>query len=380
MKHYIIYVSLLLLRSPGFIAAGPLSIPWSDKTHGPDGPCHAATISLGSPQQAIDLYPGGMIRQSNQWALPNELPRYGNAVRTFDEGNIEGYSIPNFSLNAFSDTYQVYPGGKAIETTFVPSYVHEHDDIRLYSNGVHIGSVPLGIPESLVLGGYGKNRVLGDVSTQSYSSGDLPIDLLNLKIGMDTLGLLHRGNTSINYSVTVFASGANPYIYLPHITCEDIAAELPITHHPEYGLYFWNTEDKRYSDIVSAPTYLGFTFSKNGLNNAYITINVPFSLLNLTLEAPLAVFVGVNLGPHQGSWFLAYAPGRNIPGTTTVVTNNPSDSTVVWKELPTTSASITSTPIRLEDRSRSSGFSMGAKTSTAVGVAAAAIFVICCIA
>ncbi|KAE8422776.1 hypothetical protein BDV36DRAFT_290947 [Aspergillus pseudocaelatus] len=208
---------------------------------------------------------------------------------------------------------------RSIETTFVPSYVHEHDDIRLYSYGVHIGSVPLGIPESLVLGGYDKNRVLGDVSTQSYSSGDLPIDLLDLKIGVVS------GDSP--WTVTVFASGANPYIYLPHITCEDIAAELPITDHPEYGLYFWNTEAKRYSDIVSAPTYLGFTFSKNGLNNAYITINVPFSLLNLTLEAPLAVFVGVNWGPHQGSWFLAYAPGRNIPGTTTVVTINPSDST-----------------------------------------------------
>ncbi|KAE8141232.1 aspartic peptidase domain-containing protein [Aspergillus pseudotamarii] len=489
MKHHIIYLSLLLLRRPDFIAAGPLSIPWSDKPHGPDGPWHAVTISLGSPQQAIDLYPGGSwgsgillsttyregalfnsdlsstwdntsirlpLMNSDKTIQPmgtaNELPLYGKAVRAFDEVNIAGYSIPNVSLNAFSDTYQVYPGGKVyqvemgvlslgcsdinqtftgnrnIETTFVPSYLYEHDDIPSYSYGMHIGSVPLGIPGSLVLGGYDKSRVLGDVSTQSYSNGDLPIDLLDLKIGVvsggspwtytDKPGLLHQGNTSINYGVTVFASGADPYIYLPHSTCEAIAAELPVTHHPEYGLYFWNTEDKRYSEIVSAPTYLGFTFSKNGLNNANITIKVPFSLLNLTLGAPLvdrptlyfpcmgtdgsyvlgrafmqAAFVGVNWGPHQGSWFLAQAPGPNIPGTTTAVTINPSDSTVsssssdweiswkgVWKELPTTSASNTSTPTRPEDKSQSSGFSMGAKVGIAVGVAAAAIVVICFIA
>lgn len=107
----------------------------------------------------------------------NEVPLYGKVVRAFDEVSITGYSIPNVSLNAFSDLYQVYPGGKAyqvemgvlslgcsdinqtfkanqtIETTFVPSYLYEHDTIPSYSYGMHIGSVPLSIPGSLVLGG-----------------------------------------------------------------------------------------------------------------------------------------------------------------------------------------------------------------------------------
>ncbi|KNG87404.1 hypothetical protein ANOM_004023 [Aspergillus nomiae NRRL 13137] len=356
--------------------------------------------------------------------VANEVPLYGKAVRAFDELNIADFSIPDVTLNAFSDVYQVYPGGKAyqvemgvlslgcsdmkqsftgnrtIETTFIPSY--------LYGYG------------SLVPGGSDQNRVLGDVSAQPYSSGNLPIDLLDVKIGVisggspwaytDKTGLLGHGNASINYGVTVFASGADPYIYLPHSTCEAIAAELPVTHHPDYGLYFWNTEDKRYSEIVSAPTYLGFTFSKKSLNNANITINIPFSLLNLTLDAPLvdkptpyfpcmgtngnyvlgrafmqAAFVGVNWGPHQGSWFLAQAPGPNIPGTTTVTTINPSDNTVkssssdresswkgVWKELPATSVSNLSTPTPSED---SGGLSTGAKTGIAIAMAVAATVV-----
>ncbi|KAB8264202.1 hypothetical protein BDV32DRAFT_145984 [Aspergillus pseudonomiae] len=493
MKHHIAHLFLLLLSSPGCIAAGPLPIPWSDKSYGPDGPWHAVTIALGSPQQAIDLYPGGswgsgillstICRNaslssicyadragglfnsdlSSSWdntsiqlslmntdrtiqpmGVANEVPLYGKVVRAFDELNIADFSIPDVTLNAFSDVYQVYPGGKAyqvemgvlslgcsdmkqsftgnrtIETTFTPSYLYEYGAIPSYSYGMHIGSVPLGIPGSLVLGGYDQNRVLGDVSAQPYSSGNLPIDLLDVKIGVisggspwtytDKTGLLGHGNASINYGVTVFASGADPYIYLPHSTCEAIAAELPVTHHPDYGLYFWNTEDKRYSEIVSAPTYLGFTFSKNSLNNANITINIPFSLLNLTLDAPLvdkptpyfpcmgtngnyvlgrafmqAAFVGVNWGPHQGSWFLAQAPGPNIPGTTTVTTINPSDNTVkssssdwesswkgVWKELPATSAANTSTPTPSED---SCGLSTGAKTGITIAVAVAAAVV-----
>lgn len=213
------------------------------------------------------------------------------------------------------------------------------------------------------------------------------------------------------------ASGADPSIYLPHSTCEAIAAELPVTYHPEYGLYFWNTEDKRYSEIVSAPTYLGFTF-KNSLNNANLTINVPFSLLNLTLDAPLvdkltpyfpcmgtngnyvlgrafmqAAFVGVKGGPYQGSWFLAQPPGPNIPGTTTVVTINTENNTVsssssdwesswkgVWKELPAILASNTSTPMRRADRRGSNGLSMGVNAGITVGVLAAAIIVILLVA
>ncbi|OGM42766.1 hypothetical protein ABOM_008157 [Aspergillus bombycis] len=305
-----------------------------------------------------------------------------------------------------SDTKQSFTGNRTIETTFLPSYLYQYEDTPSYSYGMHIGSVPLGIPGSLVLGGYDQNRVLGDVSAQPYSSGNLSIDLLDAKIGVvsggspwictDKTGPLGQGNASINYGVTVFASGAGPYMYLPHSTCEAIAAEL---------------SDKRYSEIVSAPTYLGFTFSKNSLNNANITINVPFSLLNLTLDAPLVdkptpyfpcmgtngnyvlgrafmqgALVGVNWGPQQGSWFLAQAPGPNIPGTTAVTTINPSDNTVtssssdwesswkgVWKELPATSASNSSTQTWSED---SSGLSTGAKTGIAIAVAAAAVVVI----
>ncbi|KAK6824254.1 hypothetical protein RU639_005078 [Aspergillus parasiticus] len=147
----------------------------------------------------------------------NEVPLYGNAVRAFDEVSIASYSIPNVSLNAFSDLYQA---NQTIEATFIPSYLYEHDTIPSYSYGMHIGSVPLSIPGSLVLGGYDKNWVLGDVSRQPYSSGDLPIDLLDIKIGVvsggspwtytDKPGLLRQRNTSIDYGITSPTAPAKP--------------------------------------------------------------------------------------------------------------------------------------------------------------------------
>ena len=156
----------------------------------------------------------------------------------------------------------------------------------------------------------------------------------------DQHGLLAKGNASIAPGITVTMSPADPYLYLPQSTCAAIAAELPVVYQPDYGLYFWDTTDRRYSQIITSPAYLEFVFSKNSRNNANLTIKVPFSLLNLTLKAPLvekptsyfpcmgttgtyalgrafaqAAFIGVNWGLPAGNWFLAQAPGPNIPGS-----------------------------------------------------------------
>ncbi|RAH74757.1 uncharacterized protein BO66DRAFT_449567 [Aspergillus aculeatinus CBS 121060] len=337
--------------------------------------------------------------------------QYGTVRYGFDYYDVGGKRIPNVSTRWITDAYRVYPGGKAypvdlgilslgasdinqtftqdddkpaIQTTFVPSYMFGTlKMLPSYSYGMHIGSVLPKIPGSLYLGGYDQNRVLGEVSAQSFSSGSFPIGLVDIEVGVvrggspwnysSQHGLLAKGNASIAPGITVTMSPADPYLYLPQSTCAAIAAELPVVYQPDYGLYFWDTTDRRYSQIITSPAYLEFVFSKNSRNNANLTIKVPFSLLNLTLKAPLvekptsyfpcmgttgtyalgrafaqAAFIGVNWGLPAGNWFLAQAPGPNIPGSARPTVIRPGDATISaslsewensweghWTELPT---------------------------------------------
>ncbi|KAJ5638785.1 hypothetical protein N7528_001175 [Penicillium herquei] len=310
------------------------------------------------------------------WGYTDAAPVYASATRAMDWMTIGGVPIPDVDLITVSAGWQTYPGGKAyplevgtlslgspdinqtfgaeikINTTFVTSYLYDSrgsTNIPSYSYGMHIGSASLGIPGSLLLGGYDQNRVIGDVSAQSFASGSFPIELYDMSLGVaeggspwsysNKTGLLAQGNTSLASGLRVIVDPVNPYIYLPKSSCDAIAAELPVTYEADYGLYFWNTTDSQYDKIVTSPAFLAFKFSKNNLNDEEITINVPFALLNLTLEAPLvetptqyfpcmatnstpvlgraflqAAFIGVNwLG---GKWFLAQAPG---PGGSFIV-------------------------------------------------------------
>ncbi|KAE8151815.1 aspartic peptidase domain-containing protein [Aspergillus avenaceus] len=434
----------------GGSAPAPLGISWPQESHGPDGPWHAVQISLGKPPQQLALYPGGswgsrillisncqntslsstcyttrqqgrsislsLIRNDGT-VLPigvaERLPLYGTAYHALDQMDVEGKVSPNVSLQALSNVYHKYPGGKfspvqvgvlslgspdinqtfniyeandsAIQATFSPSYLYTHDLIPSYSYGMHIGSVALGISGSLQLGGYDKNR------------GSSPWSYVHMP------GLLSHGNSSIFYSITAHISGADPYMYLPQSTCDAIAAQLPVTYQPDYGLYFWNTNNT----IVGSPAYLEFIFSKDSRNNANLTIKVPFRLLNLTLEPPLvdkptpyfpcmgtngtyvlgrafmqAAFVGVHWSLRN--WFLAQAPGPNKPGPPWVLTINPdntkiygSDSEWVnswkghWTELP-----INSTTPYVHDPDPVQGLSYGAKAGIGIGVALGALLAI----
>ena len=104
-------------------------------------------------------------------------------------------------------------------------------------------------------------------------------------------GLLASGNTTISDSATkstpVLMNFAAPYLNLPNSTCNAIAQELPVTYSSKYGLYLWNVDDPQYTRIDTSQTYLNFTFYLLG-GVATFAINVPFQLLNLTLDAPLS--------------------------------------------------------------------------------------------
>ncbi|KAJ5714704.1 uncharacterized protein N7483_011885 [Penicillium malachiteum] len=332
-------------------------------------------ISVTYDNTSIELPPYGPWSDLD-WGYTDAVPVYASATRATDWMTIGGVPIPDVDQITISAGWQTYPGGKTyplevgtlslgisninqtfgaeikINTTFVPSYLYDQrgsTNIPSYSYGMHIGSASLGIPGSLLLGGYDQNRVIGDVSAQSFSSGSFPIELYDMSLGVaeggspwsyvNKTGLLAQGNSTPDSGPQVIVDPVNPYIYLPQSSCDAIAAELPVTYEADYGLYFWNTTDSQYDKIVTSPAYLAFKFSKNNLNNEEITINVPFALLNLTLEAPLvktptsyfpcmatnstpvlgraflqAAFVGVNwLGDK---WFLAQAPG---PGGSFIV-------------------------------------------------------------
>lgn len=52
-------MSSLLALVTGDEAPLPRGLTWSSKTYGPDGPWQAVAVSIGTPAQQIDLYPGG---------------------------------------------------------------------------------------------------------------------------------------------------------------------------------------------------------------------------------------------------------------------------------------------------------------------------------
>ncbi|KAJ5319314.1 uncharacterized protein N7506_012018 [Penicillium brevicompactum] len=379
-----------------------------------------------------------------EWGYTNAVPIYARARRATDWINIQGTPIPEVDLILIRAGWQTYPNGQAyplevgtlslgspelnqtfgstikINTTFVNSYLYDQGGVNTipsYSYGMHIGSASLGIPGSLHLGGYDQSRVIGEVSSQSFNSGSFPIQLFDISLGVAEGGsawsysnkseLLAQGNSSLSSGLTVIVDPTNPYIYLPQSSCDALAAELPVTYQPDYGLYFWDTSDPQYNKILTSPSYLAFRFSKNSLNNADITIKVPFALLNLTLEAPLvetptqyfpcmptnstpvlgraflqAAFVGVNW-LHAGKWYLAQAPGPDasfIVNTATMDEKNPSVSGSAsswedtwkgqWVPLPETSTEKTSGTDASNDNSTSdTGLSTGAKIGIIVGSA-----------
>ena len=368
-------------------------------------------ISVTLDNNSIELPPYGTWGYED-WGYADAVSVYVKARRGTDWITIDGIHVPDVDLITISAGWQTYPGGQAyplqvgtlslgspdinqtfgasikINTTFITSYLYEQEgstNIPSYSYGMHIGSASLGIPGSLLLGGYDQNRVIGDVSAQSFSSGSFPIEMYDMSIGVaeggspwnysNKTGLLAQGNSSLDSGLKIIVDPVNPYLYLPQSSCDAIAAELPVTYQPAYGLYFWNTSDSQYDKIATSPSYLAFIFSKNSLNNEDITIKVPFALLNLTLEAPLvktptqyfpcmatnstpalgraflqAAFVGVNwLG---GKWFLAQAPGPDGSFIVNAVTIGDNESIIsgssnnwedtwknTWNLIPTNSNS-----------------------------------------
>jgi hypothetical protein len=501
---FLFVIACLGLLQTCIAAVSPFGMTWSTSVYGPDGPWQAVEVNIGTPGQAIALYPGGTF-QSHIFTVsicgnkslgtscpanfagvfdPTKSTTIVNGAITLPANNdltlgalnIQGSAgapildlidiglqIPNVSIAMHSDSYMLYPDGTAyplsvgslslgsadvnqsfsdtpapINGSLIPSYLASSEIDPAHqtpsnSFGMHIGSVYPVLSGSLYFGGYDQNRVIGDISTQVQDDGDIEtlryIDMIDIGLNVidgsspwntsSVSGLLAAGNSSISTVLPVSIDPLGPYLNLPKSTCDSIAAWLPVTYQPKYGLYFWAVNDPQYQKIVSSASTLSFTFRKDQSNSMNLTINVPFLLLNLTLESPLvstptqyfpcnaesrgsyslgraflqAAFLGTNwdVVGKQGVWWLAQAPGPNIAQQPNVQTIGSTDNTIVassndwktswensWKPLKattsaTSSASATSTTTNTAVASSSNGLSSGAEAGIGVGAAVVVI-------
>lgn len=264
----------------------------------------------------------------------------GSGVETFRNTSLAAmdtwdYLLPDNStytanvgilgLGSVANTPQdwAYPGPSSILQS-----LKRQGKIGANGFGLHMGSVALNQPGSLILGGYEQNRALGpmvslpinpvgfvtlldvtlgtQVGASQFTNGDKDEGSIWQGLGTNQRGIERsRGNRSATMSI----SPSVPYIYLPLGTCEEAAKRLPVTWNTTLGLYTWNTNDPAYERIIRSPAYLGFLISGPLYN---ITIKVPFQLLNLTLESPLTstptpYFPCKPLDPTHGLWALGRA-------------------------------------------------------------------------
>lgn len=498
---------LLTLATLGSCTNSPFLLNISTKSYGPDGPWQAISIQLGTPPQALDVYPGGvwesvilakqvcsmfsstlcgtggLFDPSISYSYDNtsiEFDRNSQAVPDSGAGMtytgvkndvmdtlifpstgtaVDAATVSNLSIGLYSSLYMTYPDGSqyppqlgflalgprvnqsfnSINASLIPGAVMEQGRINSNSYGMHVGSAALKLPLSLWLGGYDALRLSGPVSTQQVNEQyQLEIDLYDIGIGVESggspfpytsrQGILSDGITSITGTIPVLINPTSPYLSLPNSTCASITRDLPVTYQAGDGLYFWNTTDPRYARITTSFSYLSFTFRltrSTASTDGNVTINVPFQLLDLTLDAPListpssyfpcqpplsgqqyslgraflqAAFIGVNWGnQNNGEWYLAQAPGPNIPTVpsgvsfgSTVSSPPSNDWADTWKghwmPLPTSSASspaastsVSSSIIPSPSPGSSSGrggLSDGAKADIGVGIAVAALIAV----
>ena len=289
------------------------------------------------------------------------------SIAISDDGNSNHYWAPVLSKVTSTLTNALFPNG----SSYVPLSLFTLDPAELYlpndpnntstyvsmlndmysipptrinsmSWGMHIGSYAQKIDGSLIIGGYDQARIIGNPGTFSNSG----VNLSSITLGSSTGGfnwttdvlkqdfLSAQGNNSTSNSLNVSLVSGAPYLYLPSSVCSSLASVLPISYNADFNLYTWNTNDTSYQSIVASPTYINFTFTDS--RDIPLSVNLPFSLLNLTLDVPLVskptpyfpcspndstfglgraflqgAFIGMNY--NSSTFWLAQAPGPNLP-------------------------------------------------------------------
>ncbi|KAI7510629.1 hypothetical protein KC347_g4164 [Hortaea werneckii] len=213
---------------------------------------------------------------------------------TYPGGASYTLSTGFFSLSSLNEniTWNAQNGDQITAIKILPRAYH-NGFIPSKSYSLHVGSVFPNITGSLILGGYDKSRCLSEPIVTQGDSFMLTDIGLNVSSGDSVFkglpsgtksGLL-RSSDSNATAMSIGVGSGFPYLYLPRSTCDAIAEHLPVTYNQDFDLYFWNTDDEAFEQIVTSPHHLTFTFGDNNLVPR--TIKVPFALLNLTLDQPL---------------------------------------------------------------------------------------------
>ncbi|KAK8044348.1 hypothetical protein PG993_004372 [Apiospora rasikravindrae] len=430
--------------------------------------CQAAAAGLynmGSSTRTATGSTGGVQYQAPpNYMLGLPVKSHKNLTHWVDKVDFQEGSgpVPNVSMALLAESFASYPGGQwypltvgclglgapeTVNQTFssgsasvpsknaslVPGNLFERGRVESNSFGMHIGSAAGGsskVPGALHFGGYDRNRVVGKILTSSGDYNrettlkDIAIRVVDgsspWSFGAAQEGLLAQGNSSMGSNgIYVHVDGCSPYLSLPKSTCDAIAQHLPVTYNEGLGLYTWNTDDAKYTQIVNSASALEFSFYGSS-NTDKVPISVPFRHLNLTLDAPLVssprpyfpcftgsdtytlgraflqdAFVGANWGAK--TWFMAQAPGPNIPPSNVVkfaggdaasITASKNDWkeswTTSWKALtPAEAGGSTAVappngadPNNSNSNSNSNGLSTGGKAGIGVGVGVGALAVI----
>lgn len=416
----------------------------------------ALQSGIGFPA-AVDFTHGGLTIEGRRGigsldqidlgeiVVPNvTIAVYDDIAVAYPDRSIIGLQVGTLGLGYRGTENQSFTlrGQPMINGSLIPGYLHAVNLISSNSFGLHIGSVRPKIKGSLYFGGYDQMRICGNVSTQNGPFAGIEpeedgkkglIDLLDIAIAVidgpspfgtnvsSITNLLASGNSSIGAALSLPLLPEAPYLNLSKSTCDAIAARLPVIYNPDLGPYTWNVADPSYLPLVSSPSVLSFIFRKDQSNTQNLTINIPFTLLNLTLEAPLvtsstpyfpcnaqsagryslgraflqAAFVGANWNANgnQAVWWLAQAPGPNIGSQSSVMSIQDEDVTVVpsnndwaasWKGvwLPfVAGAAVVSTwtvPSNVSDTSSSESrnASRGLSTAAKAGIGAGIICVV----
>ncbi|KAH9869025.1 hypothetical protein J1614_008102 [Plenodomus biglobosus] len=190
---------------------------------------------------------------------------------------------------------------------------YNKSNTRSFSYGLQIGSAYHGYTGSLIIGGYDKGRLIGP-----YTAFNKAPTLLDISIGVATGGSpfdfkekhgILLSNTSQPTTLFALPDPRQTYLHLPGKTCEEIAKYLPIKYDATLKYWLWDIRSRDYTAIISSPAYLGFTFPPASGAMENVTIKVPFSLLNLTLDVPIAksptsYFPCQGYNPSEGSPYI----------------------------------------------------------------------------
>lgn len=408
--HYLLVATISLSSSHATI----LKPAWTT-AHDPTGQWNAALLWWDNT--SFPVYPtptGGSATLFRPW--PQPIPEYStnSSVQSFGDTisghqnandtlrgvigrlttSFDSQGAPSFNLVDFiaaKSWYTYLPGDRKFNNTVgqvqlnpwtnlgadadpgITGYLAARRDIDSPSYGLHIGNGRLGLPGSLVFGGYEQNRAIGEPGMFDITSGLSRIDLHDIVLGVQEgaspfarelnitetaslsvwQGLGRNSADSVNGSARVVLSGHMPGFYMSRENCDAMAKHLPVTWRPDIGFYVWNTADARYKQITSSPAYLGFVFSDRAAKN--VTVKVPFASLINVLDTPI-VDKQTPYFPCQPLFYTKVMLGRSFMQNAFIASNfatnityiaqgpGPNVAQSVTKAFPTDGSALSTSP------------------------------------